>query len=82
MPHGDELQTRRGAARCRTRGPRDRGPGRDRAAEQALLSGLTLPGKLGGALRAEPGAIGPAPTARLRGTDAAVFTDEVLPVLR
>lgn len=76
MPHGDELQTRSGGARRRARRLRDR------AAEQILLSGLTLPGKLGGALRAKPGAIGPAPAARLRGAHAAAFPDEVLPVLR
>lgn len=59
-----------------------RGSSRDRAAEQGLLRDLELPGNLGTALRSEPGAIGPAPTARLRGADAAVFTDEVLPALR
>ncbi|MEX5296090.1 DEAD/DEAH box helicase [Kocuria sp. CPCC 205268] len=58
------------------------GPGRDRAAEQALLRGLTLPGGLGAALGAEPGSPVPAPTARLRGVDAAVFTEEGVPALR
>ncbi|ALU39056.1 hypothetical protein AS188_04040 [Kocuria flava] len=58
------------------------GPGRDRAAEQALLCGLTLPGGLGAAISAGPGTPGPAPTARLRGVDAAVFTEETVPALR
>ena len=59
-----------------------RGAGRDRAAEQELLRDLTLPGGLGAVLSSGPGSLGPAPTARLRGVDAAVFTEEVLPALR
>ncbi|WP_127125138.1 DEAD/DEAH box helicase [Georgenia sp. SYP-B2076] len=54
------------------------GPGRDRGAEQRLLRALTIPADLG----AGPGRTGPAPTHRLQGVDAAIFTEEVLPGLR
>ncbi|WP_418607895.1 DEAD/DEAH box helicase [Georgenia sp. SUBG003] len=54
-----------------------RGPGRDRSAEQRLLRELTLPAPL----HAGPGLVGPAPSARISGLDAAVFVEESLPRL-
>ncbi|TFV54441.1 helicase SNF2 [Geodermatophilus sp. DF01-2] len=55
---------------------------RDRPAEHALLDGLTLPGRLLPPLWDDVEQRQLAPTAQLRGMDAVVFTEEVLPVLR